>query len=82
MIKGLMGEKGIVVGSGNTSVPYVNQNQSNPMQGVVRVWGTDMQVFDGSAWVGMTTRLCHCEFGSRNTGLDPMGQGTTPNGLE
>jgi len=55
MIKGLMGEKGIVVGSGNTSVPYVNQSSSNPMQGMIRVWGTDMQVFDGSAWMNMTT---------------------------
>jgi len=55
MIKGLMGEKGIVVGSGNTNVPYVNQNHSNPMQGMIRIWGTDMQVFDGSAWMNMTT---------------------------
>ena len=55
MIKGLLGEKGIVVGSGNTNVPYVNQNHSNPMQGMIRVWGTDMQVFDGSAWMNMTT---------------------------
>jgi hypothetical protein len=55
MIKGLLGEKGIVVGSGNTSVPYINQNQSNPMQGMIRIWGTDMQVFDGSAWMNMTT---------------------------
>jgi len=55
MIKGLMGEKGIVVGSGNTSVPYINQNQSNPMQGMIRVWGTDMQVFDGSAWMNIAT---------------------------
>ena len=55
MIKGLMGEKGIVVSSGNTSVPYINQNQSNPMQGMIRVWGTDMQVFDGSAWMNIAT---------------------------
>jgi hypothetical protein len=55
MIKGLIGEKGIVVGSGNTSVPYINQNQSNPMQGMIRVWGTDMQVFDGSAWMNIAT---------------------------
>jgi hypothetical protein len=55
MIKGLMGEKGIVVGNGNTSVPYINQNQSNPMQGMIRIWGTDMQVFDGSAWMTMST---------------------------
>ena len=55
MIKGLMGEKGIVVGSGNTNVPYVDQNHSNPMQGMIRIWGTDMQVFDGSAWMNLST---------------------------
>jgi len=55
MIKGLQGVSGITVGAGNTSVPYVNQNSSNPMQGVVRVWGTEMQVFDGTAWINMST---------------------------
>lgn len=55
MIKGLMGNQGVVVSAGNTSVPYVNQNSSNPMQGMIRVWGSDMQVFDGSAWVTMNT---------------------------
>jgi hypothetical protein len=55
MIKGLMGNQGVVVSAGNTSVPYVNQNSSNPMQGMIRIWGTDMQVFDGSAWVTMST---------------------------
>jgi len=55
MIKGLMGSQGIVVSGGNTSVPYVNQNTNNPMTGMVRVWGTDMQVFDGSSWVIMNT---------------------------
>ena len=55
MIKGLMGNQGVVVGAGNTSVPYISQNNSNPMQGMIRVWGSDMQVFDGSAWVTMST---------------------------
>jgi hypothetical protein len=55
MIKGLQGNIGIGVTGGNTSVPYVNQNSSNPMQGMIRVWGTDMQVFDGSSWVNMST---------------------------
>jgi uncharacterized protein (DUF305 family) len=55
MIKGLQGTQGITVSGGNTSVPYVNQNTNNPMTGMVRVWGSDMQVFDGSAWVTMTT---------------------------
>ena len=45
-----MGSNGITVGGGNTSLQYVNQNSSNPMQGMIRVWGTDLQVFDGNSW--------------------------------
>lgn len=45
-----MGSKGVNVLGGNTSLQYVNQNPNNPMQGMVRVWGTDLQVFDGSTW--------------------------------
>ena len=50
-----MGNQGVVVSAGNTSVPYVNQNSSNPMQGMIRIWGSDMQVFDGTAWINMAT---------------------------
>lgn len=45
-----MGSKGVNVSGGNTSLQYVSQNTSNPMQGMIRVWGTDLQVFDGSNW--------------------------------
>jgi hypothetical protein len=55
MIKGLQGIQGITVSAGNTSVPYVNMNTNNPMTGMIRVWGSDMQVFDGTTWIGMTT---------------------------
>ena len=55
MIKGLMGNQGVIVSGGNTSVPYVNQNNSNPIQGMIRIWGSDMQVFDGTAWINMAT---------------------------
>jgi hypothetical protein len=55
MIKGLMGSNGVMVSDGNTSLPYINQNSSNPIQGMIRVWGTDLQVFDGTAWVQMGT---------------------------
>jgi hypothetical protein len=55
MIKGLMGTCGVTVSAGNTTVPYINQNVSNPMQGMIRVWGSDMQVFDGTAWMTMST---------------------------
>jgi hypothetical protein len=55
MIKGLMGNQGVIVSAGNTSVPYVNQNTNNPMTGMIRVWGNDMQVFDGNSWLNMST---------------------------
>lgn len=50
-----MGNTGVIISGGNTSVPYVNQNSSNPMQGMIRVWGNDMQVFDGTTWMNMST---------------------------
>ena len=53
MIKGLTGSNGVTVGAGNTSVPYINQNTNNPITGMMRIWGTDMQVFDGSSWLNM-----------------------------
>jgi hypothetical protein len=55
MIKGLQGISGLTVSGGNTSVPYVNQNVNNPITGMMRVWGSDMQVFDGTTWVPMNT---------------------------
>lgn len=55
MIKGLMGERHVVVTGGNTSVPYVSQNINNPIQGMIRVWGTDTQVYDGNGWITMNT---------------------------
>lgn len=61
MIKGLMGNGSVVVNGGNTSVPYVNQNTNNPMQGMVRVWGSDMQVYDGNSWLTMSTSYATVE---------------------
>ena len=55
MIKGLMGGANVIVSGGNTSVPYVNQNNTNPMQGMMRIYGSDMQVFDGSNWLTLST---------------------------
>jgi hypothetical protein len=55
MIKGLMGGTNVIVSGGNTSVPYVSQNNANPMQGMLRIWGSDMQVFDGNTWMNLST---------------------------
>ena len=56
-----MGSRGIAVNGGNTSVPYVNQNVNNPITGMIRVWGTDMQVFDGHSWVNMSASYATVE---------------------
>jgi hypothetical protein len=53
MIKGLTGSDGVFVENGNTSMPYINQNNTNPMQGMIRIYGTDLQAFDGTAWINL-----------------------------
>ena len=58
MIKGIMGGSGVNVNGGNTSLPYVNMsstynNNVNPMQGMMRINGTDIQVFDGNSWLNL-----------------------------
>ena len=55
MIKGLQGIDGLTVSGGSTSVPYVNMDITKPMQGMIRVWGSEMQVFDGTTWMSMNT---------------------------
>jgi hypothetical protein len=53
MIKHLTSSPGLIVTGGNTSLPYVNSNPSNPMQGMMRINGTDIQVFDGNSWMNL-----------------------------
>lgn len=55
MIKGLQGVTGITVGGGNTALPYVGPNSSNPMTGMVRINGTEMEVFNGGSWQALST---------------------------
>lgn len=62
-----MGARGLVVDGGNTSVPYVNQNINNPMQGMIRISGSDMQVFDGNNWVTLSTSYA-------TVGLEPTAE--------
>ena len=50
MIKGLAGGVGVRVSGGDTSVPYISMTNENPIQGMVRVWGSDLQVFDHTSW--------------------------------
>ena len=50
MIKGLMGTCGVTVSAGNTSLPYISSNANNPIQGMIRINNTDLEVFNGTAW--------------------------------
>ena len=45
-----MGSSGVNVSGGDTSLPYITTNSENPIQGMVRIWGTDLQVFNGGSW--------------------------------
>lgn len=55
MIKGLTGTCGVTVSAGNTSLPYVGPNASNPMTGMLRIHNTDIEVFNGSNWQQLST---------------------------
>jgi hypothetical protein len=55
MIKGLQGITGITVSGGNTALPYVGPNIQNPMTGMMRINGTEMEVFNGSSWLQLAT---------------------------
>lgn len=55
MIKNLTGGPGIIVNGGNVNVPYINTNTNNPIQGMIRVMGSDFQVFDGMGWQQLAT---------------------------
>ena len=50
MIKGLTGTCGVTVSGGNTALPYVGPNVSNPMTGMLRIQNTDIEVFNGNVW--------------------------------
>lgn len=55
MIKGLMGQQGVVVDGGNTSLPYVSQNDGNSFQGLMRIRGNDVQYYDNGCWNTLPT---------------------------
>lgn len=50
MIKGLTGSTGVVVDAGNTSLPWINQNDANSFQGLLRIRGSDIQYQDNGVW--------------------------------
>jgi len=50
MITGLQGICGLTVSGGNTSLPYIPHNANNPVQGMMRINGTEIEVFNSTGW--------------------------------
>jgi len=50
MIKGISATVGLTVSGGNTALPYIGPNTSNPMTGMLRIHNTEIEVFNGSSW--------------------------------
>jgi len=69
MIKGIMGGPGLQVGGGTVSYPYVPMNSNNPIQGMLRLNGQDMQVFDGSSWITVGASYANVELDSETQAL-------------
>ena len=55
MIKGLQGTIGVTVSGGNTALPYIGPNTSNPMTGMMRINGTEKELFKGNSWQQLST---------------------------
>ena len=51
MIKTVTSSSPHMYAAGSSTLPYVSYNPSNPAQGMLRLNGSDMEVFDGSSWV-------------------------------
>jgi hypothetical protein len=67
MIKGIMGSQGVVVSGGNTALPYIGSNAANPIQGMMRVNGTEIEVFNNTGWQTIGTSYA-------TVSLDPESQ--------
>jgi hypothetical protein len=58
MLQGIMSTgRYTVVNSNGNSLPYVSTNSNNPIQGMIRVQGYNIQVFDGSNWINMSQEI-------------------------
>ena len=51
MINNIVGSGSVVVSGGGGPLPYVNANPNNPLQGMMRVNGSNIEVYDGHGWV-------------------------------
>lgn len=56
MIGGILGIGNVQVTNGTSSLPYirVNYDEKNPVMGMVRVNGPNLEAFNGTSWIAFT----------------------------
>lgn len=69
MIKSISGSGFVNVVGKWGNMPYINANSQNPSQGMVRVNGNDMQVFDGNSWVTLSSSYALIELNQEAQGI-------------
>lgn len=69
MIKGITGGPGLIVNGSSVSFPYVPQNANNPIQGMLRINGQDIQTFDGSSWLTVGASYANVSLDSESLDL-------------
>ena len=50
MINSVSSSSKYIYAAGNHSLPYVSYNSGNPAQGMLRINGSEMEVYDGQSW--------------------------------
>jgi hypothetical protein len=70
MIRSIAGGRYTTVQGGTpSSAPYINQSVNNPMHGMLRMWGSDLQVFDSTSNTRYSVGTSHA-----TVDLDPDSQ--------
>ena len=71
MIKTVTSSSPHIYAAGSSTLPYVSYNPSNPAQGMLRLNGSDMEVFDGSSWMKIYLNNADVGLsGSANSAID------------
>ena len=51
MINNITSSSQHLYAAGGSSLPYISYNTNNPAQGMLRINGSEMEVFDGNTWM-------------------------------
>lgn len=69
MISGLASSGSITISGGTTGMPYISSNPNNPIQGMIRINGTNIEAFDGSVWIAVNTSCASIELSDETEAL-------------